>query len=101
MQSGENEEHKTKEDGWCPDYTNRQKEEKINGTLENWIKKTSMTQKDMQKKKPVTIVVDDPLSLMELMERGLAYTDMHYRDGGKMSKCCRGIANQLNSDKTK
>ena len=55
----------------------------------------------MQKKKQVTIVVDNPLALRELMERGLAYTDMYYRDGGKMSKLCRDITSQLNSDKTK
>ena len=29
----------TREDSYCPDYTNRKKEEKKNGTLEDWIKK--------------------------------------------------------------
>ena len=28
----------TKETDYCPDYINRKKEEKKNGTLENWIK---------------------------------------------------------------
>ena len=26
------------EDSWCPDYTNRKKEEKKSGTLEDWLK---------------------------------------------------------------
>ena len=29
----------TREDCYCPDYTNRKKEEKKSGTLEDWIKK--------------------------------------------------------------
>ena len=29
----------TKETDYCPDYTNRKKEEKKSGTLEDWIKK--------------------------------------------------------------
>ena len=28
----------TKENSYCPDYTNRKKEEKKSGTLEDWIK---------------------------------------------------------------
>ena len=29
----------TSEEGYCPDYTNRKKEEKKAGTLENWLLK--------------------------------------------------------------
>ena len=30
--------HESGENGYCPDYINRVREEKKNGTLENWIK---------------------------------------------------------------
>lgn len=39
MHKGENEPYTpAAEDGYCPDYTNRKKEEKKCGTLEDWIK---------------------------------------------------------------
>ena len=37
--------HETRESDYCPDYINRKKEEKTNGTLNDWIKLTKIAER--------------------------------------------------------
>ncbi len=52
-------------------------------------------------KKTVTLKTEDAKTLVELLFRGLAYTDAHYRSFGRVERVYDEVLNQLKSQGAK